>query len=217
MRLSRSEQDLTLTGTRPPSACSSNGPNSGRNSRKGYVKVANTSVADELLFSSSVSRMKLEDASFDAPWVTKKDQRQILLWSPAPSSMRTTRSTPAGDQRTESSPVDKPATGLVVTKKTPKIKDTMLKTRHPYRLVKNTPTFVDECLFGPRLEEPSFTAPWNVKVKPVGAQRPGTPSRGPRGVVAGNGVTKLDFRYRPRSAMRSASDSDTGAKPIWKP
>lgn len=214
MRLSRSEQDLTLTGTRPPSACSSSRPTSGRSSRKGYVKVANTSMADELLFSSSA--LNLEDATFEAPWV-KKDRRQILLWSPAPSSSRTTKSTPVGDMKTEFSPGDKPARGLTSTKKTPKIKDTMLKTRHPYRLIKNTPTFVDECLFGPRLEEPAFTAPWNVKMKTADCQSPGTPIRAPRGVVGGNGITKLDLRYRPRSAMRPTSASETGAKPVWKP
>ncbi|CAG5126052.1 unnamed protein product [Candidula unifasciata] len=152
-----------VKGARAPSVLSSHRPKS--STKNGYHILAHTSSVDELLFSSQhPSRLNDPIINFKAPWDHPKPQPPFhtfgtvqekietrnkvrgppLLWCPAPGSATHTRE----KTKTRSSVDD---AGY------------LWSTRGHFRHLKHKPTFVDETLFGPRLEEPSFKAPWDVK------------------------------------------------------
>lgn len=152
-------ENLELTGTRPPSATGSR-PSSRTSNRprSGYHVVSDKSNVDELLFSSHHPRND-RAPSFKPPWSTtprkseiekamKKPKMRPLLWSP-------------GDRVTETSQSDRDAFRPRKSH-TPTID---LERLNRYRPVKQIPSFCDETLFGPKLVEPSFDAPWADKVK----------------------------------------------------
>ncbi|XP_033727171.1 uncharacterized protein LOC117316609 [Pecten maximus] len=162
---------FVITGSRPPSARTRSRQSHVSYSRpkSGYHKVAESSDADELLFGSenysSHNHVRPTDhfqhptqssyqhstqGSNSSLWanpvpVVKEKKQRPLLWAPS-------NPTSAGSQSSrESNFALKPS------------HTTLESTKTKYRHLKHTPTFVDETLFGPRLEEPLFDAPWDSK------------------------------------------------------
>lgn len=148
-------ESLVLTGSRPPSARSGSRQSLVR-PRSGYKKVSNSSNVDELLFGGSqhsgnhhsfgtYHKFTPSPAQSDVDWAKrlpspKKDPP--LLWAPSSSA--------EGNR--------------------PKIKQALTaidlsSNKNKYRLLKHKPTFCDETLFGPKLEEPDFEAPWGDNKK----------------------------------------------------
>ena len=152
--------NLELTGTRPPSV-QSNRPSSRSSNRprSGYHKVSESSDVDELLFTSHHPRQE-EVVNFKPPWSTQtarnrsekdrqrsKPKMRPLFWAPDERNTVTSQS-----DRTNI---------LKSSNRGNHDSDRLSK----YRPRKYTPSFCDETLFGPRLQEPSFEAPWAEKVK----------------------------------------------------
>ena len=145
--------ELELTGTRPPSVASSR-PGSSHRPRSGYHTVANSSSVDELLFSSHHPTRNSEEMSFKAPWDSVKERTnksdktraKPLLWAPSERAAFSSRSQILKSSNRNSLTHD-------------------FEKHQKYKPLKHTPTYVDESLFGPKLEEPSFRAPWAEKVK----------------------------------------------------
>ena len=148
--------NLELTGTRPPSVASSR-PSSRQSNRprSGYHMIAEKSNVDELLFSSHHPRHE-DIIGFKAPWDEtprhkterdrpKKPRGPPLFWSP--------------DTREENLSSSQSDRGSVLRKSN--ITDKLNR----YRPKKYTASYCDETLFGPKLEEPSFEAPWAEKVR----------------------------------------------------
>lgn len=144
--------DLELTGTRPPSVASLRPPSAHR-PRSGYHTVADKSSVDELLFSSHHPQYK-EDITFKPPWDTPKDRSTLsekprgkpLLWTP--------------DEKTSFS-----GRIHILKSSNRNVSHHDLEKHQKYKPLKHTPSYIDETLFGPRLEEPSFRAPWAENVK----------------------------------------------------
>ena len=90
------------------------------------------------------------------PPVKPKPKGRPLLWCPSPDAATHVRiKSSSAASHSNSSP------------------DCQWNTRGNFRRLKHTPTFVDESLFGPRLQEPTFEAPWNERKK--GEKRPVRP------------------------------------------
>ncbi|BFZ20982.1 hypothetical protein BsWGS_24021 [Bradybaena similaris] len=216
---------FVVTGARAPSAMSSHRPKSA--TKHGYHILAHKSSVDELLFSSQhQSRLNEPIINFKAPWEYPKPQPPLhtfgnvkgktevknkvhgrpLLWCPTPGTATHTR------ERTKTrSSVDDAGY--------------LWSTRSHFRHLKHTPTFVDETLFGPRLEEPSFKAPWDVKKNTeINNSRHCTPSEIDDKAASISGVPVNDFRRasisRPASARGVSGHPEPFVKvirPIWKP
>lgn len=152
-------ESLELTGTRPPSV-TGHRPSS-RNSNRpgsGYHRLADRSSVDELLFTSHHPRHE-DVVNFKPPWTetprnkkSEKDKQpklKPLLWAPS-------------DNRTSITSQSDRGGGLRMSNKGFHVDADRL---NKYRPKKHTASFCDETLFGPRLEEPSFEAPWAEKVK----------------------------------------------------
>lgn len=147
--------NLELTGTRPPSVASARPPSSqgSHRPRSGYHTLSDKSSVDELLFSSHHPR-HTEEVTFNPPWDDQKNKPiklekpriKPLLWAPDERSCFSGRShiLKTSNRNSVTHDIDK---------------------HQKYKPLKHTPTFVDESLFGPKLEEPSFRAPWAEKVK----------------------------------------------------
>ena len=92
--------------------------------------------------------------TFNPPWDTQKETSKPeknrglkpLLWSP-------------GDRQSLS------ANSHVLKSSNRNLLIHDLDKHQKYKPLKHTPSFVDETLFGTRLEEPSFRAPWAEKVR----------------------------------------------------
>ena len=129
---------LVVTGSRSSSVAGSRQGTRDR-PRSGYRKIGNTSEVDETLFKShSVARMSQSQESspfLKSPTPKVKGSGPPLLWAPPVTNKRPEKflKTPTPQTPNES---------------------------NKYRLRGHTPTYVDETLFGPKLEEPSFPAPW---------------------------------------------------------
>ncbi|XP_060078051.1 uncharacterized protein LOC132557570 [Ylistrum balloti] len=162
---------FVITGSRPPSARTRSRQSHVSYSRpkSGYRKVAESSDADELLFGSenysSQSHVRPVDhyqhptqssfqhssqGSSGTLWaqpvpVIKQKKQQPLLWAPSNPASAGSHSSRESNFALKSSHT------------------TLESTKSKYRPMKHTPTYVDETLFGPRLEEPSFDAPWDEK------------------------------------------------------
>lgn len=149
-------EDFQLTGTRPPSVidCRPSSRNSDRpRSRSGYHVVGDKSNVDELLFASHHPRNE-NIIKFKPPWsdttrcksdlekAMKVPKMRPLLWTPDDRASVTSQSDRISKKGNNHS-VD----------------------LNRYRPMKQKPSFCDESLFGPRLQEPSFEAPWAEKVK----------------------------------------------------
>ena len=95
-----------------------------------------------------------------------------------------------------------------VRKTSPAIKpqlSTMPKTRNKYRVVKHTPTYIDQTLFGSPLQEPSFEAPWTDKK----AEKRRNTSLTWAPPVEGS----LDFETRSGSALGERPLTSSGGRP----
>lgn len=149
-------ENLELTGTRPPSVTGSR-PSSRTSNRprSGYHVISNKSSVDELLFTSHHSKNE-NVINFKPPWsntprnktdidkVKKMPKMRPLLWTP-------------DDRASVTSQSDRTSKGHHLHVDYDRL--------NKYRPVKQKPSFCDESLFGPRLEEPSFEAPWADKLK----------------------------------------------------
>lgn len=149
--------DLELTGSRPPSVASVRPPssNSKNRPRSGYKIISEKSDVDELLFSSHHPK---EEAviNFKPPWATtpkpkndkifKKSKMRPLLWTPDERSTCTSQS-----ERRSTHAINRSHNHNIDLNR--------------YRPIKQKPSFCDETLFGPKLVEPSFDAPWAEKTK----------------------------------------------------
>jgi hypothetical protein len=193
---------FVITGTRPPSS-------SGSRPRSGYRKVSNTAEVDETLFRSHnfTQVHDSQNSSFPFPAKTPKEKKRgpPLLWAPTPND-------------------EKPNNYHDVK---PRINHSSESQR--YRFHNHKPTFVDESLFGPKLEEPSFEAPWAEKKRrprPVNWAPPEFSSS--RQMTEANPVNEpfsLDGRPPSRQGRRPAStrnrpctvESVASTKSYWKP
>ncbi|GFN87966.1 rbpj-interacting and tubulin-associated protein 1 [Plakobranchus ocellatus] len=222
--------EFVIEGTRPPSVLSGSRPGSAGRKHHGYHIRAKPSYVDESLFGSQHhTRLDEQLRGFKAPWeypkppppkntfatpvhlkVPKKPERKgrPLLWCPTPNAATHMRSkaTTTRDS-TNASSIASPGC--------------LWNTRDHFRRLKHTPTFVDESLFGPRLQEPTFEAPWNERKK--GEKRPirpylFDPSCNP---PAQNGHSAV--KQRPATALGiSRADKrkqqDLGhTQQVWKP
>ena len=173
------------------------------------------------------TRLDEELTSFKAPWeypkppppkntfaVSSKDKHPAklkskgrpLLWCPSPNAATHVRT--KTKRATAHSDIDR-SNG-----------DLLWNTRDNFRRLKHTPTFVDESLFGPRLQEPTFEAPWNERKK--GDRRPvrpylfdtscGTAENG-HGCIKQRPKTALGLS---RKEMRNQQTSGY-QRQVWKP
>ncbi|CAH1772796.1 unnamed protein product [Owenia fusiformis] len=99
------------------------------------------SYVDEMLFGK-----KVQESDFPAPW-DKGRKSQQLLWAPSDSSHA--MSPQPGTSRPPSA-IDRP----------PSASKSRANSRPGSSLVNHKDSYVDEMLFGPKLQEPSFAAPW---------------------------------------------------------
>jgi len=149
--------DLELTGSRPPSVAGVR-PSSRNRPRSGYKVLGNDSSVDELLFSSHHPKHEAE-IGFNPPWSTtprdpsssskafvKKPKMKPMLWAPDSRTSITSHSDRNG-YKSSSKGINHH------------------NDLNRYRPVKQKPSFCDETLFGHKLEEPSFEAPWAEKTK----------------------------------------------------
>ncbi|XP_060552216.1 RBPJ-interacting and tubulin-associated protein 1-like [Ruditapes philippinarum] len=155
-------EDLELTGTRPPSVASSR-PSSRTSNRpnSGYHVVSEKSNVDELLFTSHHPRLD-NVKSFKPPWSNTPRCNTDIEKSKKMPRMKPLLWTPSDDRGTYTSQSDKKG-----YRSSNKGHNHTLDVErlNRYRPVKQKPSFCDESLFGPRLEEPSFEAPWADKTK----------------------------------------------------
>ncbi|XP_077990045.1 RBPJ-interacting and tubulin-associated protein 1-like [Glandiceps talaboti] len=186
--------NLSITGTRPMSATGSK--------RDPYHKVSKNSFVDESLFGKP-----LDEANFDPPWEddVKKPKVKVvkpLLWTPPAYGSHSARATtPTSNSR-----------------RRPMTPSQIYSNR--YRLKKHTPTYVDETLFGPKLQEANFDPPWAKKEKHRKPQLWSPPVCGSRIELSSRpnsamSVTSLRVPSRPSSA-RSTRSTSTTSKPPWR-
>ncbi|KAK3087322.1 hypothetical protein FSP39_004679 [Pinctada imbricata] len=133
---------LFVSGTSSPAVIGSRHSSQSRERpRSGYRKLSNASEVDETLFSSHHTRPFLRSQEAPSPFRTTAKKKGLhgppLLWAPPPIT----------DGKSDKYKSVSPS---------PRLQNDSQK----YRLRGHTPTFVDETLFGPKLEEPSFAAPW---------------------------------------------------------
>ncbi|XP_061178269.1 RBPJ-interacting and tubulin-associated protein 1-like [Saccostrea echinata] len=195
---------FVITGTRPPSS-------SGSRPRSGYRKVSNTAEVDETLFRSHNFTQVHDSQSSKFPFQTKtpkeKKRGPPLLWAPSPTEQK-----PSNYHNFK-----------------PRVNHSSESQR--YRFHNHKPTFVDETLFGHKLEEPSFEAPWAEKKKkpPVLNWAPQDFSSSRQMTQANaNSVNEpfsLDGRPPSRQGRRPAStrnrpctvESVASSRSYWKP
>lgn len=213
-----SNDGFVVTGSRPPSALGSYSyrPSSAKH---GYHTLSRSSAVDESLFRSHYST-KLDEtfSNFKAPWEY-----------PKPPAPRNTFGPPAVRHEPEPKPRGPPLlwcpppseTSLVKPKSKTKSNHNdstyLWSTKNNFRQLKHTPTFVDETLFGSKLEEPSFEAPWNERKKGE--------KRNPKPYLWDPYCDKkrdmpTEQLSRPVSALRSSSRNESRAntpRPVWKP
>ncbi|XP_013386920.1 RBPJ-interacting and tubulin-associated protein 1-like [Lingula anatina] len=202
--MNTSDHAFAIVGSRPSSSLSS-GPPSGR-SRNPYHKVSNTSEVDDLLFKphNPNPRGDTQWSDRDNPFADRKEKP--LIWSPppsqrdSPSPQRSARSvSPAGSR--SSTPLGS-------------------RSRNKYRLVKHTPTYVDEMLFGEPLPEPTFPAPWekeSPKVKPLLFSPTNYKIMKADSSKSDTGSPKRPLSGRPLSGRQgSAGATTTASRPAWR-
>ncbi|KAL3888437.1 hypothetical protein ACJMK2_000804 [Sinanodonta woodiana] len=221
---------IELVGSRPPSVMSRPPSSSSARSRSrsGYHLSHNASSIHESLFTSHNPTKNLSNNT-PPPWPEHKrykdeDKKKMekpkmrpLLWAP-PSPAPT---------------LDRESGFLESVKST----DTENSRLHKFRALRHTPTFVDESLFGPKLQDPSFDPPWVKKTAKAVRMRPllwcpqtasseegaATSERmvySASGTLDGRPPSRLG--RRPASAKSRPSTVESTSmfdqtKPIWKP
>lgn len=151
-------EDLELIGSRPPSVASQRPPSVHETTRprSGYKVVSDISNLDEE-FPLPYQNKRTEPVIHFKPSITprrrndvdklfKKSKLRPLHWAPEERSASTSHSERVDEQHVSRS-----------------LNKSINFNR--YRPVKQKPSFCDETLFGPRLEEPTFDAPWAQKTK----------------------------------------------------
>lgn len=192
---------FVITGTRPPSS-------TGSRPRSGYRKVSNAAEVDETLFRSH-NYTQLHDNqgsgfSFQTKTPKEKKRGPPLLWAPSSNEPKPSNYHNVKSHLSHSHESQK------------------------YRFHNHKPTFVDETLFGPKLEEPSFEAPWAEKKKKATPVLWSPPEFASRQMTQANSVNEpfsLDGRPPSRQGRRPAStrtrpctvESVSSAKSYWKP
>ncbi|XP_078523285.1 RBPJ-interacting and tubulin-associated protein 1 isoform X1 [Lissotriton helveticus] len=182
--------------------------------RSSYRIKASASYVDETLFGNPSKATRVEVADFEPPWVGKTNAQRPLLWSPTSVGTGKETGTPKS-----SSPASTP------------------RKKYRYRVKSRSPSFCDETLFGPKLEDPGWEAPWakkedtlklrpllwtppsaprvqssrttRAKPSPLKAIHPETSQPPPEDFVT-EYKGKTDFWKRPESDDDSASWSDGG-------
>lgn len=221
--------DFLVMGTRAPSTLSSSRPGSANKRHHGYHTKAQPSFVDESLFGSyHPTKLDEELASFKAPWeypkppqprntfapvnvkppVKPKPKGRPLLWCPRPDSATKvpikTKNVSRDLSNTSSSNFGH-----------------MWNTRDCFKRLKHTPTFVDESLFGPRLQEPTFEAPWNKRKKDE--KRPNKPFLFDASCNSSNVNASAGIKQRPATALgisrRETRKHKEFSNPrqVWKP
>ncbi|XP_078665805.1 RBPJ-interacting and tubulin-associated protein 1-like [Branchiostoma floridae x Branchiostoma belcheri] len=190
-------QDLTVTGQSRVSERGSSG-------KKTYKTTSNSSYVDEMLFGSPSDRRRSNENSFSTP----KSKAPPLLWSPP---VYGSKSDAVAGSRSS-----RPPSGRLSgsSSRSESRRGNMPRTKNKYRLVKHTPTFVDEQLFGSRLSEPEFAAPWEEKDRrdtPL-MWSPGTPTVDKIGPAPTSGRRA---NSRPSSALRERPGSRAGEQPLY--
>lgn len=181
------DQTLTITGSRPGSSFSSR-PSSASH-RQGYRTISRHSEADEMLFSSIFP--KKYDKSYNTHlWSVRKElaekKPQPLLWAPSPCASA------RSDSARSMTPVN------------------------TYRRIAYKPSYVDETLFGSKLVEPSFKAPWNQKTNRWTPDHTyihtehSNRTKAPVGIDGSNSGTRFNETTYPSRTVK------TGAKKVWK-
>ena len=206
---------LELIGTRPPSVTGSRA-SSALGNHHGYHTISNSSNVDETLFKSHTPSKLDESIDFKPPWAYKKRE----FWDVAKNELKTDkRGRPLFWSPEPHVSLDGSVTSPFVRKKTSG-SGQLADSKHARS--KHCPSFVDETLFGPRLEEPGFDPPWGKKEKrprphifvPVDLYLNQT--------IEPEGSLKRDrkiykTRSRPSSGRGSRPGSAAGGRPIWKP
>ncbi|XP_078585871.1 RBPJ-interacting and tubulin-associated protein 1-like [Branchiostoma floridae x Branchiostoma japonicum] len=188
-------QDLTVTGQSRVSERGSSG-------KKTYKVTSNSSYVDEMLFGSPSDRRRSNENSFSTP----KSKAPPLLWSPPVYGSK-------GDTGDRSS---RPPSGRLsgTASRSGSRISSMPRTKNKYRLVKHTPSFVDEGLFGSKLAEPEFTAPWEQKDRrgtPL-LWSPGTPTV--EKIAPGQSSARRP-NSRQSSTLRERPGSAAGDQPLY--
>ena len=206
-------EDFELIGSRPPSVVSIRPPSTQRTDRppsaqrsdrpkSGYKTINNKSSVDELLFSSHHnSNREDKPATFKSPWVItpkskneklfKKSKMRPLLWVPE-------------DRKTGTSQSDRRCNHAVSRS------HNHAGDLNRFRPVKQIPSFCDEGLFGPRLDEPSFEAPWAEKTK---RKQPFLFSPVDYAKLTREGTT-LSAKYSSSGTMDGRPPSRQGRRPV---
>lgn len=206
-----SNKGLVLTGTRPPSVTDFR-PRTAPSvrGRYGYHTVGIKSNVDETLFKSHNPGRMSEEIDFKPPWSYKKKtpEEQLmkpkgrpLMWAPQPSVS-----------------LDGNIVSNHCGNKTKNTNSNSTQSKH--KLWRHTPTFVDESLFGPRLEEPSFDAPWGMKKTKARPYFwvPDPSLYDDLENTESAKKTRYRVRTRPKTAQGTRSGNGLGnSRPIWKP
>lgn len=230
--------DIGIVGSRPASAMNSFRPSSAQSKRHGYVTRASDSNVDESLF-GSYHQTKLNEAmNFKAPWDEPKPKPPRNTFGPDPTENKTKKENKKGPILNWS-----PSFTVASTYKRPERKSNLnnssvnssgylwnSRDQSSFHHLRHTPTYVDESLFGDRLQDATFVAPWNErkkgekkKQKPYLWDPPGTIQHNPNGVGLELSLTTKHYSNRntkrPSTAIGlSGSRSNRGNPlPVWKP
>ena len=185
------------------------------------------------IFRSSHQTKLNENIHFKAPWEGPKPEKPRntfaepsrpikpkkekksppLFWSPTPGTALFPRDSNKSNNKTRNSVSSQARCSTMWNS----------RDQSSFRHLKHTPTFVDESLFGAKLQEPSFEAPWNERKKgEKKALKPylWDPSGGPE--ISGHNGLEISLSGRnPRSGVRPATAIGIRNKgvavPVWKP
>lgn len=176
---------------RPPSRLPS-----GNRRAKGHTP----SFIDESLFG-----VKVKGETFSAPW--NPETKEISFVLDCTDYRNRTPSTIASRQlRPGSSDGSRPGSTRPMERSN--------KTR-VFRKLIHHPTYVDESLFGPRLDEPDWTAPWEntklVKAKPLLFD-----AMDHRLIVEHLNIKPIRATRPPSSLRKVNSTSNLAARPVWR-
>jgi len=227
-----------VVGSRPASAIGSR-PSSGYGRRHGYVTHSRESNVDESLFGSYHQTRLNEPVNFKAPWDEPKPKPPRNTFAPDPKEKNNTKDKKKkapilswSPSYTENSIYKRPERKSNMNNSSVNSSGYMWNSRDQssFHHLKHTPTYVDESLFGPRLQDATFVAPWNErkkgekkKQKPYLWDPPGTTPVNPNGV--GLELSLTTKHYSNRNAKRPSTaiglsgsrNKQNNPLPVWKP
>ncbi|XP_059168816.1 RBPJ-interacting and tubulin-associated protein 1-like [Physella acuta] len=220
-----SHDGIVITGSRPPSALSSHRPSSANSKHQGYHTLARNSSVDESLFGSQYpSQLDKTVINFKAPWEYPKPAPPRNSFSAAPVK-KVEPPRPNGPPLLWCPPPSETSRPQIRSKTKSNLKDSayLWSTRDHFKHLKHTPTFVDETLFGSKLQEPSFEAPWNARKK--GEKKKPRPYLWDPSVPSNKADTSTNggLSQRPATALglsksrSKGGGQSNGTMPVWKP